>query len=73
MQIHSIPFFRLRGATAPTRSAVCESVHNHGAARGFREVGQPFPVVIGKTGLGWGRGIVTFDESDDPVRREGDV
>ena len=39
-------------------------------------VGQPFPIVVGKTGLAWGDGLVTNEQlgadAGDPVKREGD-
>jgi zinc D-Ala-D-Ala dipeptidase len=40
--------------------------------RGFRKVGAAFAVVVGKTGMGWGRGVNPPAPSDGPVKREGD-
>jgi zinc D-Ala-D-Ala dipeptidase len=40
----------------------------------WRAIGPVFPVVVGKTGLGWGRGIQPENASatDGPVKHEGD-
>jgi zinc D-Ala-D-Ala dipeptidase len=40
----------------------------------WRVIGQAFPVVVGKSGLAWGRGLQPdiTDETDVPVKREGD-
>jgi len=43
----------------------------------WRPVGPSIPVVVGKTGLGWGTGVVAKDSEDirsasDPVKKEGD-
>jgi L,D-peptidoglycan transpeptidase YkuD (ErfK/YbiS/YcfS/YnhG family) len=38
-------------------------------------VGEPIRIVVGKTGLGWGSGVLPTDEfrhPDDPVKKEGD-
>ena len=39
-------------------------------------VGQPFPIVVGKSGLAWGSGLVGSKQlgaaSGDPIKREGD-
>ena len=41
--------------------------------REWRLVGVPFAVVVGKTGLGWGRGIQSdITTVDGPIKREGD-
>ena len=42
--------------------------------RKWRPAGGTFPVVVGKTGLGWGRGMQpdTRGAADGPVKREGD-
>jgi hypothetical protein len=42
----------------------------------WKVVGEPFAVMVGKTGLGWGSGVLTLDPSSrnasDPVKKEGD-
>jgi D-alanyl-D-alanine dipeptidase len=42
----------------------------------WKPVGEPFSVVVGKTGLGWGAGLVTvsgrYRNADDPAKKEGD-
>jgi len=42
----------------------------------WRAVGQPFPIVVGKTGLAWGDGLITTArlgaDAVDPIKREGD-
>jgi L,D-peptidoglycan transpeptidase YkuD (ErfK/YbiS/YcfS/YnhG family) len=43
----------------------------------WRPVGPPFSIVVGKTGLAWGLGIVSTDQvnlraASDPVKKEGD-
>src|SRR5215510_581259 len=39
----------------------------------WQAVGEPFSVVVGKNGLGWGSGISAVDhDSDDPIKKEGD-
>jgi D-alanyl-D-alanine dipeptidase len=43
----------------------------------WQAVGEPIPVVVGKSGLGWGQGVVATDDPDmrtasDPVKKEGD-
>jgi len=45
--------------------------------KGWRAVGHPVTVVVGKTGLGWGSGVLATDEqgirhASDPVKKEGD-
>lgn len=37
----------------------------------WRAVGSPVPVVVGKNGLGWGRGL-RIETGDGPVKKEGD-
>jgi len=43
----------------------------------WHPVGEPFSIVVGKSGLGWGLGIITKNDAggnatSDPVKREGD-
>ena len=42
--------------------------------RKWRPIGGTFPVVVGKTGLGWGRGLQpdTREATDGPIKHEGD-
>jgi D-alanyl-D-alanine dipeptidase len=39
---------------------------------GFIKIGTAFPVVLGKNGLGWGRGIRSDPPPSGPSKREGD-
>lgn len=42
----------------------------------WKAVGQPFPIVVGKTGLAWGSGLVANERlgasANDPIKQEGD-
>tara|TARA_R110002073_G_scaffold323204_1_gene500333 strand:- start:44405 stop:45271 length:867 start_codon:yes stop_codon:yes gene_type:complete len=38
----------------------------------WQPVGPPIASTLGRTGLGWGRGLHTVPEGDDPIKREGD-
>ncbi len=43
----------------------------------WRTVGEPISIVVGKSGLGWGIGVIATDDSNvrlasDPVKKEGD-
>jgi L,D-peptidoglycan transpeptidase YkuD (ErfK/YbiS/YcfS/YnhG family) len=38
----------------------------------FHKVGPPFRVVVGQTGLGWGRGIESGAAANEPLKQEGD-
>lgn len=38
----------------------------------FEKYGEPFAVVVGKSGLAWGKGLTVVDQRDGPVKREGD-
>lgn len=43
----------------------------------WHPVGEPFSIVVGKNGLGWGLGVITTNDAEggatfDPVKREGD-
>lgn len=35
-------------------------------------VTEDVPVFLGKAGLGWGKGLIDFAESDEPTKKEGD-
>ncbi|WP_460122949.1 M15 family metallopeptidase [Pseudomonas sp. S2_C03] len=39
---------------------------------GFRKYGEAFAVVLGKNGLAWGKGLISADPGDAPVKKEGD-
>jgi len=41
-------------------------------AKGFKKLGSPFPVVVGRTGLAWGRGLEPSTPQDGPSKHEGD-
>ena len=38
----------------------------------WQPVGAPMAIVVGRTGLAWGRGLATENPVDGPVKREGD-
>jgi D-alanyl-D-alanine dipeptidase len=42
----------------------------------WRAIGEPIPVMVGKNGLAWGRGVIRVDaqvaQPDEPVKKEGD-
>ncbi len=43
----------------------------------WRPLGEPIPIVVGRSGMGWGIGLVAADDPDvrlssDPVKKEGD-
>jgi D-alanyl-D-alanine dipeptidase len=38
----------------------------------FVKVGQPFAIVVGRTGLGWGRGLEPSIPAEGPAKAEGD-
>ena len=42
----------------------------------WRPMGKPFTVMVGRTGLGWGAGLITvggrYRNADDPVKKESD-
>ena len=40
--------------------------------RGWQQVGLSFPVVVGRSGLGWGRGLTNMPPSIKPQKIEGD-
>lgn len=41
-------------------------------AEPWREIGKEFPVVVGRNGLGWGRGLGPVKDRQGPVKKEGD-
>src|SRR5437660_167118 len=46
-----------------------------GPEKKWRAVGEAFPVVVGKNGLGWGSGVMSTDKvraASDPIKKEGD-
>jgi D-alanyl-D-alanine dipeptidase len=40
--------------------------------RGWQQIDSAFPVVVGRAGLGWGRGLTNPPRSSDPQKKEGD-
>lgn len=40
---------------------------------GWRTEGGAIPVIIGRNGLGWGRGVADFTDLTGPVKQEGDL
>jgi len=40
--------------------------------KGFSKVGAPFPIVVGRTGLAWGRGLAPGASPEGPSKHEGD-
>lgn len=46
----------------------------HRAGAPWRKIGEPTAVVVGKSGMGWGHGLVSVSghAETDPVKREGD-
>ncbi|WP_059182677.1 M15 family metallopeptidase [Pseudomonas sp. URMO17WK12:I11] len=38
----------------------------------FRKYGDAFPVVVGKNGMGWGKGVSSVGDVEGPIKREGD-
>jgi hypothetical protein len=53
--------------------AVPATLRRYEIGETWTQVGDPVPVVLGKTGLGWGRGLSTTPPpSDAPMKKEGD-
>jgi zinc D-Ala-D-Ala dipeptidase len=50
--------------------AVAQRYERHGKA--FQKLGPSFPVVVGRTGLAWGRGVEPTTAQDGPSKQEGD-
>ena len=40
--------------------------------KGWRKVGKAFPVIVGKNGLGWGRGLHQIPKDAKYIKKEGD-
>lgn len=38
----------------------------------FEKIGEPFAIVVGKSGLAWGKGLTVVEQRKGPVKREGD-
>ena len=38
----------------------------------FRKFEAPFAVVLGKNGMGWGKGLLDIEQPEGPVKQEGD-
>ncbi|KAF0139521.1 MAG: hypothetical protein FD122_3190 [Stygiobacter sp.] len=38
----------------------------------FKKVSDDISIFLGKSGLGWGRGLIEFEKSDGPIKHEGD-
>lgn len=57
-------------------SGTLQRFERGGSRDKWQAVGQPFPIVVGKTGLAWGDGLVGNErlgaDAGDPVKREGD-
>jgi D-alanyl-D-alanine dipeptidase len=57
------------GDAVPGKMILCERNDKDGA---WRKVGKSFPVVVGRNGLGWGRGLNPLANRPGPVKHEGD-
>jgi D-alanyl-D-alanine dipeptidase len=57
-------------------SGTLQRFERHGPDDTWTAVGQPFPIVVGKTGLAWGSGLIANerlgDKAGDPAKQEGD-
>jgi D-alanyl-D-alanine dipeptidase len=53
-------------------SATLQRYERNGADRPWTKVGKKIPVVIGRKGLGWGRGLHSSFPEGEPVKKEGD-
>lgn len=57
-------------------SGTLQRFERHGSGDEWKAIGQPFPIVVGKTGLAWGDGLITNErlgaEAGDPIKQEGD-
>lgn len=56
---------------------VLQRFQRHETDERWTAVGKPFPIVVGKSGLAWGDGLVSLQRlgagTDDPLKREGDA
>lgn len=59
-------------ATWSSVPATLRRYQRGGAGSAWQAVGAPIPVVLGKSGLGWGIGIVPTTGEPGPVKHEGD-
>ncbi|RON57904.1 M15 family metallopeptidase [Pseudomonas frederiksbergensis] len=53
-----------------TIQGTAQRYERHGQT--FEKTGKPFAVVVGKSGLAWGKGLTVVEQRDGPVKREGD-
>jgi len=57
-------------------SGMLRRFERDGSHAAWKAVGRPFPIVVGKTGLAWGSGLIANErlgaDASDPVKREGD-
>lgn len=57
-------------------SGTLQRFERNGSHDKWIAVGQPFPIVVGKTGLAWGDGLIINErlgaDAGDPIKREGD-
>ena len=66
--------------TTPDWNAVDGHLQRYERAKprgAWHSVGEPIPIVVGKTGLAWGIGVIASDDpqvraASDPIKREGD-
>ena len=50
--------------------ATAQRYERHGST--FRKFEAPFAVVLGKNGMGWGKGLLATEQLQGPVKQEGD-
>ena len=57
-------------------SGTLQRYEREGPGNPWQPVGEPISVMVGKTGLGWGSGVVqiagSFSAKNDPIKKEGD-
>lgn len=57
-------------------SGTLQRYERHRPSDAWKVVGQPFPIVVGKTGLAWGDGLIANEqlgaEAGEPIKQEGD-
>jgi D-alanyl-D-alanine dipeptidase len=49
---------------------VAQRYERHGQT--FEKFDAPFAIVLGKNGMGWGRGLLDIEQREGPVKQEGD-